>query len=161
MYLCVRGIDLPLSTIFWILGMFRIILFHITLPLSQKIFLSDLGVVSTVWYFFHITRSRPFSQRIVRFFYCILEMFFSMIFFFSFYNSTIRYFHDSLIAKTYWPVITRSMCKIIRNKAGYEKFTTNMSFDAVIYKTKTHGTSNLQNIEDSSSKLEWNINYNY
>jgi hypothetical protein len=45
------------------------------------------------------------------------------------------------------------MCKIIRNKAGYEKFTTNMSFDAVIYKTKTHGTSNLQNIEDSSSKF--------
>ena len=61
----------------------------------------------------------------------------------------------------YWPVITGSMCKIIPNKAGYEKFTTNMSFDAAIYKTKTHGTSNLQNIEDSSSKLEWNINYNY
>ena len=156
--ICVLEVSiLPLSTIFWILGMFRIIFFHITLPLSQKIFLSDLGVVSTVWYFFHITRSRPFSQRIVRF----LELFFSMIFFFSFYYSTIRYFHDSLIAKTYWPVITRSMCKIIRNKAGYERFTTNMSFDAAIYQTKTHGTSNLQNIEDSSSKLEWNINYNY
>jgi hypothetical protein len=46
------------------------------------------------------------------------------------------------------------MCKIIPNKAGYEKFTINMSFDVAIYKTKTHGTSNLQNIEDSSSKLE-------
>ena len=53
------------------------------------------------------------------------------------------------------------MCKIIPNKTGYEKFTINMNFDVAIYKTKTHGTSNLQNIEDSSSKLEWNINYNY
>ena len=53
------------------------------------------------------------------------------------------------------------MCKIIPNKTGYEKFTFNMSFDVAIYKTKTHGTSNLQNIDHSSSKLEWNINYNY
>ena len=74
--ICVLEVSiLPLSTILGILGMFPIIFFHITLPLSQKIFLSDLGVVSTVWYFFHITRSRPFSQRIVRFFYCILELF--------------------------------------------------------------------------------------
>ena len=79
----------------------------------------------------------------------------------SFYYSTIRYSHDSLIAKMYWPVTTGSMCKIIPNKTGYEKFTINMNFDVAIYKTKTHGTSNLQNIEDSSSKLEWNINYNY
>jgi hypothetical protein len=46
------------------------------------------------------------------------------------------------------------MCKIIPNKTGYEKFTINMSFDVAIYKAKTHGTSNLQNIEDNSSKLE-------
>jgi hypothetical protein len=46
------------------------------------------------------------------------------------------------------------MCKIIPNKTGYEKFTINMNFDVAIYKTKTHGTSNLQNIEDSNSKLE-------
>jgi hypothetical protein len=46
------------------------------------------------------------------------------------------------------------MCKIIPNKTGYEKFNINMSFDVAIYKTKTHDTSNLQNTEDSSSKLE-------
>ena len=71
MYLCVRGIDFASYYFFS---------YHTTTR-PNKISIG-LGVVSTVWYFFHITRSRPFSQRIVRFFYCILELFFSVIFFF-------------------------------------------------------------------------------
>ena len=145
----------------------------------------DFGNVPTVSYISYHTATQPkdFSiglgscfHRVVFFSYhtiatiqpkdcSIFLLHFGIVFqcdiYFSFYYSTIRYFHDSLIAETYWPVITRSICKIIPNKAGYEKFTINMSFDVAIYKTKTHGTSNLQNIEDSSSKLEWKINYNY
>ena len=119
------------------------------LPLSRFIYWI-LEMLRQCRICFHTTPT--LIQRILRLFYWI---------FFSFDYSTIRYFHDSLIAKTYWPVITGSMCKIIPNKTGYEKFTTNMTFDVAIFNTKTHGTSNLQNIEDSSSKLEWNINYNY
>ena len=121
-------------------------------------FLENITKVPFRILFCHITRS--LSERIVRFFYSMLELF-SVLYFFSLYYSTIRYSHNSLIAKTYWPDITGSMCKIIRNKTGYEKFTTNVSFEVAIYKTKPHGTFNLQNIEDSSSKLEWKINYNY
>jgi hypothetical protein len=94
-----------------------IISFHITLPLGQTKFLLDLELFPQCGIFF-ISHDRDHSAKGLSDFSIAFWSCFSVwYFFFSFYYSTIRYLHDSLIAKTYWPVITRSMCKIIRNKA--------------------------------------------